>query len=345
MALYLGILIFSFIVTSLVMVPFINLLYRLHLTHHSPIPPFLKGEALEFAKLNKSQSWKIGTPIGGGVLIIAMVTLLYVLLLLTFSRLGLEIKTVYSFKEEINIVIFTFVSFGLVGLYDDIIKIFNVKSDREFGDPSTRKNLLILCLSFMVALMMSANLHISIIYIPFLGVINFGIFYVPIATLIIASFSKGFDITDGMDGLAVGILLICMIAFWAISINWLDTVLSTFLALMIGSLIAFLYFNIYPARIWLGNAGSLAFGAVMAVIGLLLGKTVALLIIGSVIVVEFASQMLQLFSVMIFKRKLFSVTPIHYYLQSLGWQEPKVVIRLWLLSVFFAILGLWFATI
>ena len=346
MALYIGILIFSFILTSIVMVPFINLLYRLHLTYTSPITPIAPEESKEYSQLHASQPWKIGTPIGGGALIIFMVSMLYVILFQVLSRWGVPITTVYQAKEELNILFFTFISFALLGLYDDIVKIFNLGkltgSSRIWPD---RKTFLIFLLSTFIALMMHLNLDISIIYIPTLGVINFGWLYVPLAGAIIAGFCKAFDITDGMDGLASGILIISLISFWAISLTSLDTVISLFIALFIGSLLSFLYFNVYPARIWLGNAGSLSFGATLAVIGLLLGKTFPLMLVGSVFLIEAGSQIIQVLSLLFFKKKVFSVTPVHYWLQSHGWAEPKVVMRFWLISIFMAILGLWFATI
>jgi phospho-N-acetylmuramoyl-pentapeptide-transferase len=346
MALYLGILIFSFILTGLLMIPFINLLYRLHLTYHTQIPALTKEEEAEFSQLHQQQTWKFGTPVGGGILIIAVTSVLFVLLYQILTWFGVTITSVFSHKDELNIIFFTFVSFALLGLYDDIIKIFNIGHHKLVSNSwPRRKTFLIFCLSFFVAIMMHLNLDISIIYVPLFGVVNFGWWYVPIATLVISVFCKAFDITDGLDGLAPGILLFCLIAFWAISLTYLDTVISLFLALFIGSLIAFVYFNVYPARIWLGNAGSLSFGATLAIIGLLLGKTFALLVVGSVFILEAVSQMAQIISVTFFKKKIFSVTPIHYWLQSHGWSEPKIVMRFWLLTIFMAILGLWFATV
>ncbi len=346
MALYIGILIFSFILTSIAMVPFINLLYRLHITYSRPIGPLAVEETQELANLQNSQPWKIGTPIGGGILIIFMVSLLYILLFQILTRWGLPIHTVFNSKEELNILFFTFISFALLGLYDDIVKIFNLAKPVQLtGIWPNRKTFLIISLSLLIALMMHLNLNIAIINIPLMGVVNFGWWYVPIAGAIIAGFCKAFDITDGMDGLAPGMLLIGLISFWAISLTSLDTVISLFIALFIGSLLAFLYFNVYPARIWLGNAGSLSFGATLAVIGLLLGKTFALMLVGSLFIAEAASQIIQIISLQVFKKKIFSVTPLHYWLQSHGWAEPKVVMRFWLLSIFMAILGLWFATI
>jgi phospho-N-acetylmuramoyl-pentapeptide-transferase len=121
----------------------------------------------------------------------------------------------------------------------------------------------------------------------------------------------------------------------------LDTTLSTFLGLWIGSLIAFLYFNVWPARIWLGDVGALSFGATLAVCGLLLGKPIALAIIGGMFVIEVTSSLAQLLSKRLRNKKIFDVSPIHLWLQHKGWEEPKIVFRFWLAGTIFAILGLW----
>ena len=114
-----------------------------------------------------------------------------------------------------------------------------------------------------------------------------------------------------------------------------------FLALWLGAIISFLYFNVYPARIWLGNSGSLSFGATLAVIGILLGKTTALFVIGMIFAVEAFSQIIQVIFVALSKKPIFPVTPVHYWLQSLGWSEPKIVMRVWILTLIAAVFGLW----
>jgi phospho-N-acetylmuramoyl-pentapeptide-transferase len=110
-----------------------------------------------------------------------------------------------------------------------------------------------------------------------------------------------------------------------------------------GSVAAFLYFNIYKERIWLGDVGSMSLGASLAIIGLLTGKTLAIAVIGGVFVLEVGSSLLQLFSKRVFKKKIFPVAPLHLYFLKRGWSEPKIVMRAWLLGAFFAILGLYLA--
>ncbi len=165
------------------------------------------------------------------------------------------------------------------------------------------------------------------------------------AAFVIVAFANAFNITDGLDGLASGVLIICLIAFWAISAAFMHPSINVFIAIWLGSLIAFLYFNVYPARIWLGDVGALSFGATLAVIGLLTGKTVALLVIGGVFVIEVFSSLIQLLSKKYFGRKIFSVAPFHLLLQEKGWEEPKIVMRAWLTAIILAFFGLWLAVI
>jgi phospho-N-acetylmuramoyl-pentapeptide-transferase len=174
-------------------------------------------------------------------------------------------------------------------------------------------------------------------------VIHLSWLYIPFATLIITAFANAFNITDGLDGLATGVLMISLAAFWIISASILDTPLSVFIALWIGGLLAFLYFNIYPARIFMGDVGALSFGATLAVVGLMLGKAPALVVIGGVFVIEVASSLIQLLGKKFLGRKILPVAPIHLWLQHRGWQEPKIVMRFWIISIIFAIFGLWIA--
>ncbi len=340
MAIYLGILLFAFITASIAIVPYIDLLYRLRFLNRAPIHPATPLEDTEFSALSQKDQWKIGTPIGGGVLIIVLVSLLFYLLFPMLIKFGVYITSVFPRRPQLNVIFFTFISFGLVGLYDDLIKVFHLapRSDWKI------KTAFEIIFSLLSAYLIRTTLHVGMVYFPLLGILHLGWLYIPVAGAIIFFFCRAMDITDGMDGLSSGLLIICLMAFWAISVSILDTVLSTFIALWIGSLLAFLYFNIYPARIWLGNAGSLSFGATLAVTGLLLGKISVLFLIGGIFALEAFMHYSQRLSYLLFKRRLFPVTPLHYYLESQGWSEPKIVQRLWLVGIILDFVGLWLAT-
>lgn len=342
-ALLLGLLIFSFIITSIFLVPFINILYKLRFQRRKQKTKDALGRRTPiFDYLHRH---KKGTPVGGGLLVIVVVSLLFALLFPLARFLGVFITHVYPIKEEINIIFFTFLSFALLGIYDDLMKFFGFQRNGFFGLRFRHKFLIQWILALFIALLLYYNLKISIFYIPFIGVFNMGFFYVPFAAFVIVSFANAVNITDGLDGLACGVLLICLFAFWMLSSSILDTPLSFFLALWIGALIAFLYFNVYPARVWLGDVGALSFGATLAVVGLLLGKIMALLVIGGIFFAEILSSFLQLLSKRFRGKKLFPVAPFHLWLQFRGWEEPKIVTRAWLAAIMLAFFGIWLAVI
>ena len=319
-SLYLGLLLFSFFVSSIAIIPFIDFLYRIKFILHHPHP---------------RDPVKIGTPVGGGLLLIFLLSLLFFVAMSLIDGLGVYIQSAFAIKEEINILFLTLIIFGLIGLYEDITKIFGASLRGHY------KNVLQAAASLFISFLLYTNLSLDFINLPLLGVLPLGPWFILVSALIIFTFSRGLDITDGLDGLASGNLLISLLAFWVISAAALDTVLSTFIAVWVGGLIAFLYFNVYPARIWLGDAGSLAFGATLAVIGLLLGKTSALLVIGGIFLIEGASNAIDTVCQALLKRPLFPISPPHYWLQSKGWSEAKVTLRSWLVAIVLALVGLW----
>lgn len=345
MALYLGLLIFSFVVTGILVIPFIDLLYKLKFQRLDEAKAAKKNGLNQTPIFHKFHAGKAGVPVGGGLLVIAAVSILYVILFPLISYLGVYVSAAYRVKDELNILFLTFISFGFLGLYDDLMKSFGLAQKGIFGLRLRYKFLLQWILAFIISFMIYQNLKVNFINIPFWGILPLGIWYIPFAAFVIVAFTNAFNITDGLDGLASGLLLICLIAFWILSSAALDTVLSVFLALWIGSLIAFLYFNVYPARIFLGDVGALSFGATLAVVGLLIGKILALVVIGGIFIMVVSSSLLQLFWKAVFKRKLFSVAPFHLWLQNRGWEEPKIVMRAWLAGVILALFGLWLAVI
>jgi len=337
--LYLGLLLFSFIVTSILVVPFINLLYQLKFQRQSQKTLDVQNNHTPI--FDKFHNPKAGTPVGGGLLIIISVSLLFASLLpiLQFSKIF--ISSNYKLNLELEVIFFTFISFGLLGLYDDILKFFNFQKSGFFGLRLKHKLILQLLASGFISLLIYFRLGTDFIYIPFLGAVKLGILFVPISTLIIATFANFFNITDGLDGLSCGILVISLFAFWILAGSSLDTPVSLFISLWIGALIAFLYFNVYPARLWLGDVGSMSFGATIAVIAVLLGKIIPLFVVGLPFIVEGVSSGLQILSKIYFKKKLFPAAPIHLTLQKAGWEEPKIVFRAWLATMILAIFALW----
>jgi len=290
---------------------------------------------------DKFHSHKAGIPVGGGLLIILVTTFVFPVVLLLMEYFWLPITSVYPLFSEVKILLFTFLSFGMLGLFDDIKKTFGWSKGEFFGLRLRHKLLLEIILASIIGFWLMSELKISIFHIPIVGVIYLGWWYIPFVVFVISAFANAFNITDGLDGLSSGVLLIALVAFWFLSASILDTVLSTFLAIWIGGVLAFLYYNVLPSRLFLGDVGALSFGATFAVVGLILGKAPALVVIGGIFVIEVASSLFQLLSRSLLGKKLFIAAPFHLWLQVKGWQESKIVMRFWIAAIVFAFIGLW----
>jgi phospho-N-acetylmuramoyl-pentapeptide-transferase len=342
MSIYLFAIFSSFLLNFILIVPFINFLYQLKFQRQQQqTKDFLNKPTPIFDHFNKH---KHGIPIGGGILILLTTVFVFFFFIFMYSISKKNIFSNYpSALSEIMIIIFTFLSFGILGFLDDFKKIFSWKEGHFFGLRFRHKFFIELILSLIISYLLFFNLKINIIHIPFFGVFNISYFYILFSSFVIIAFANAVNITDGLDGLASGILLFTLVGFWVISRTILDVPTSLFIAAWLGGLLAFLYFNIFPARIFLGDTGSLSFGATFAVIGLILGKAFALPIIGGVFIIEIGSSLVQIVGKKYFKKKLLPVAPFHLYLQNKGWEEPKIVMRLWLVSIIFVIFGLMIA--
>ena len=332
----------SFLLNFILIVPFINFLYQLKFQRQQQkTKDFLDRPTPIFDRFNKH---KHGTPIGGGILILLTTVFVFFFFILMYSIFKKNIFSNYpSAISETMIIILSFLSFGILGFLDDFKKIFPLKKGQFFGLRFRHKFVIELILSLIISYLLFFNLKISIIYIPFFGVFDISYFYILFSSFVILAFANAVNVADGLDGLASGILLFALMGFWVISRSILDVPTSLFIAAWLGGLMAFLYFNIYPARIFLGDTGSLSFGATFAVIGLILGKAFALPIIGGVFIIEIGSSLIQIVGKKYFHRKILPVAPFHLYLQKKGWEEPKIVMRLWLVSIIFVIFGLMIA--
>lgn len=342
----LGLVIFSFLITSSLIVPFINLLYKIRLVRRREGDSKGKKESL----FDKLHDIKAGTPIGGGILLVATVTLMFLAIMPLASRLGVYISTSFTLSYEIFVILFTFISFAGLGLLDDVVKIFGKPKAGIYGSvyglSKTKKFFLQWVLGFAIATMMYKLFGTHTLRIPLLEIpIDLGILYIPFAAFVIVFFANAFNLTDGLDGLSSGLLMIYLFAYVIIAVEHLDTPLFIFISLWLGSIVAFLYFNVYPARIFLGDAGALSFGATIAVIGLMIGNVATLFIIGGLFVIEAASSLIQMAGWKFLNQKIFPMAPIHHAFQAIGWEEPKIVMRAWLAAIMLAIFGLWLATI
>ncbi len=334
----------AFGVTMMGMVPFINLLYKLKFTRQSEMGEIRKNASANFYKIREMHAVKAGVPTGGGIWLTVVVAAMFAVVFGVFGP-ARGFTGGYNLAGELATIFFTFIGFGLLGFYDDVIKIFGYKKTGFFGLRLRHKLLVQIGLALVVAGSLFAWLGIDVINIPGIAHVRIGWWYVPLAAFLITGFANAFDFTDGLDGLSCGLLTICLLAFWTIAFRALDHVLIVFIALWVGSLLAFLYFNVYPARIMLGNMGGLAFGATLAVVGLLSGKMLVMMIISGVFLVEGLSSLLQMLSKKFMKHRLFPIAPLHHWLQLVGWEEPKIVMRAWLVGLALAIFGVWLAVL
>lgn len=332
----LGITLLSLFISLILIVPFIDFLYKIKLRRQDQKTVDIFNKPTPF--FDKFNGWKVGTPFGGGLLIIAVSSVVF---LWSFGILNFKANI-----WEVFVILFTFISFGILGLYDDLKKLINSNNEYSFFGLRFRyKFLLQIILAFIPAIVLYYKLGYTFLFIKGIGLADLGLLYIPFAAFVIVSFTNAFNIADGLDGLASGLMLIGLVSFLAISYSNLDQALGVFIAVLMGSVAAFLYFNIYKARIWLGDVGSMSLGASLAIIGLLTGKTLAVAVIGGVFIIEVGSSLIQIVGKKYLKRKLLPVAPIHLYLLKRGWDEPKIVMRAWLLGTFFAILGLYLAFI
>ncbi|MCL5010182.1 MAG: phospho-N-acetylmuramoyl-pentapeptide-transferase [Patescibacteria group bacterium] len=330
----LGLIILSFFITGILLIPFIDFLYKVKLRRQKQMTKDLFNNRTPI--FDKFHRWKVGTPVGGGILITAIVC---VLTLWTYGIFQVDVS-----PWELFVILFSFIGFGLLGLYDDIKKMTGQKSG-FFGLRFRQKFVIQWILAFIIAVVLYTKLGYNFVFIHGFGLASLGIVYIVFAAFVIVSFVNAFNITDGLDGLAGGLFLICLVALLAITSHELDQGLAVFIAVLMGCVAAFLYFNIYKARIWLGDVGSLSLGAALAVIGLLTGKIITLAVIGGVFVLEVASSLIQIVGKKVLGRKILPASPLHLCLQNMGWEEPKIVMRAWILGFFLAILGLYIAVI
>jgi len=308
-------------------IPFINLLYRLKIRDPNPKTHrdvFGKATSV-FQKLRAS---KTGIPIGAGFLVVVVTIALFTAGKFIF---GYETK---GFLAIISV----FATFMLIGLIDDIRKTFNIKG-RALQLRVREKFILQLFASFVISYFLARE---GIIKLSLPGVFEItNIYLVTLFSGLGMTFMlNAFNITDGSDGLAGGILLFALIPIWLISKIQGNIEIEHFSALWFGGMIAFLYFNVHPARLFMGDAGSLAFGATLTLLLMMLNVSYIIPVLGLLYIVEASSSLFQWIYRRITGKKFFDSAPLHYHFENRGWPETKVVFRFWLYQVFLSIVSL-----
>ena len=234
------------------------------------------------------------------------------------------------------LVLAAYVGFGLIGFIDDFIIV--VKKDNEGLKPWAK---------FLMQLLIAVGFYwfykdfvSTDVVIPFINaVLPLGAFYVVFAFIMFTGESNAVNLTDGMDGLAAGCSLIAISPYVMFALQQNQVIIASFLLGIMGALIGYLRYNLHPAKIFMGDAGSLALGGVLAAVAMVLKMELSLLIIGGVFLWETICVVIQQVAVRVFKRRVFKYTPIHYSFVISGMKEPKVVQMFWMLSLLCAAAG------
>ncbi len=274
---------------------------------------------------------KEGTPTMGGLIFI-LPTVIATLCLLVTGKI--------SYTSNLGIVLLVFIGYAFIGFLDDFL---SIKKHNNEGLTTYQKLFLqvLIAVGFFYIYMRSGGqtawvvgtLHIDI---------EMGWLYGLFILLVLVGASNAVNLTDGLDGLAGGLSAIAFVAFSLISLMVGFEDMGLFSLILVGSVMGFLIYNTHPAKIFMGDTGSLALGGVMGAMAILTHRELTLLVVAGVFVIETLSVIVQVFWVQVFKRKLFLMTPIHHHFEKLGWQETDIVKLFWVFGLFLAMAGIIF---
>jgi phospho-N-acetylmuramoyl-pentapeptide-transferase len=291
------------------------------------------GVAKLFRKLHLK---KEGTPTMGGILIWGT-TLFLVLVSRGLSLFGIIPESLLD-RGEVYLPLFTLVTMGFLGAVDDYLNILESKHKGLHIHP---KLFFILLFSLIGALWFYFKLDYTSITVPFYGVFEMGFWYIPFFVLTVGFMSNAVNFTDGLDGLAGGLLVMSYGAFAVLAFFSDLFTLSAFCTVIIGAMLAFLWHNVPPAKFYMGDTGSLALGATLGVIAMMTDSVFVLPIIGFVFIVEILSVIIQLTSKKLRNgKKVFHIAPIHHHFEYIGWTESQIVMRAWIVGGFCTGIGI-----
>lgn len=283
------------------------------------------GEKLEvFTKLHANK-FKRNIPTMAGIIGVISITLITLVFNLDRAETWLPLAAL--------------VGGGAVGLLDDIINI----RGQGLGVAGLRSGLkfaMITLLAIALGWFFFVKLGYNSVHIPFFGDLMLGWLIVPLFALAVVATSNAVNISDGLDGLAGGLLAISYGVFGIIALLQGHVILSGFCFTVLGALLSYLWFNIYPARFFMGDVGSFAFGTSLGVVAMLTNTLFLLPVIGIIFVIEAGSSLIQIASKRLFKRKVFISAPIHHHLEANGWPETKVTMRFWVIAYVAGFIGI-----
>ena len=273
---------------------------------------------------------KEGTPTMGGVLMIAVVSVSAILFHFFAGSDFLGPQTIAP--------ILTLLFIGGLGAFDDYLN-----ATTGEGIRIRQKLIWQIAASVFIAYQIQDTYDIRTLTVPFMGDITIEPWaYIAFAAFAIVATSNGVNFTDGLDGLAGGTLIFAFVAYLIIALLAGQQNLAILCALLIGALLGFLWFNVHPAQVFMGDSGSLAMGATLAVIGLITGQILLLPLIGIIFVLEAASDVIQIGYYKMTGKRVFRMAPLHIHFELAGWDEEKITMRFWIVGVLAALLGVTF---
>lgn len=291
-----------------------------------------------FSKLHKE---KTGTPTMGGIIIWLTVLIIAVIfwLLGTFTEIEFFQKLNFLTRSQTLLPLGALIACALIGLVDDYLNV--KKIGPHGGGLSMGMRLGVYTIIALIgAFWFYFKLDWDVFHVPFVNNFDVGWWYIPIFVFVIVATSFSINETDGLDGLAGGILAIAFGAFGAIAFTQGKFELAAFCGVIAGATLAFLWYNINPARFFMGDTGAMALGVTLGIVAMLTNTAFFLLIILIIPVIETISVIIQLTSKKIRKKKVFKSAPIHHHFQAIGWSEPKIVMRFWVISGVAAVIGI-----
>ena len=323
----------AFLIAFLAFPPFIAGVKKYKFTKKIRQNGLSGGVAKMFQKLH---SHKSGTPtMGGAVIVFSVLAVVGISRILAYF--GIVDHSILN-RGETYLPILTLAAVGGLGLIDDW---FNIREKSSQKGLSAKVKLWSLfAFAFLGACWFALKLQWSIIHVPGLGDFDIGLWYFPLFIFIVVGTANAVNFSDGLDGLAGGLAAISFAVFAVIAYFYQLPILSVFCAVIVGSIVAFLWFNVPPARIYMGDTGSLALGATLGVIAMLTNSVLTLAVIGFVFILETLSVILQLFWKKFLGRKLFRIAPLHHHFEAKGWSETQIVTRFWIVGAGAGIWGL-----
>lgn len=266
---------------------------------------------------------KAGTPTMGGIIFI--LSSLIVMLILG-----------YKFNDKAMIALYSLIAFGFIGFLDDLLKILKKQSE---GLKPGQKMILLLIFSIALAIYGYYNLNTNLL-IPFTSFeIQLGILYIPFVVIIYAATTNAVNLTDGLDGLATSVSILVLTFFTIVCFMMKETSLAVFCVVLIGGLIGFLKYNAYPAKIFMGDTGSLAIGGAISTVAIILEQPLLIIIVGGVYVFETLSVIIQVTSFKLTGKRVFKMAPVHHHFEKCGWSEIKIVTVFSLITAVLCLIG------